>query len=365
MTEYEHHDEMKQEQITCDFIIVGQGIAGSILAHFLLQQHKKILVIDQHNPNSASNIAAGVVNPITGRKMVKSWMIDEVMPFAKSTYKELETLLHTSFFYEEDIFKLFTSKEDVDIWNRKIEDDEYKDYLGEIVESIDNNITANYGIGIIKQCCWMDVPVFIKAYRNYLKEQQILREEIFDISDIIVTDKIQYKNISASKIIFCEGYKAFQNPYFNFIPFSLAKGEQFVVHIPNLHSNKIINKNIFIIPKKNNDYTVGSTFIWNDVTETVTDEGRKEIDDKLSKMVNCNYQRIEEKAGIRPTMKDRRPVLGQHPNHSNVYIFNGFGTKGVSLAPYFANHLTNHIEYNFNILEDVSINRFLKYLNNR
>lgn len=345
---------------TYDFIIVGQGIAGSLVTHFLLQQDKKVLVIDKYNPNSASNIAAGVVNPITGRKMVKSWLIDDILPFAKSTYRKLETQLQTSFFYEQDIYKLFTSKEDIEIWNKKKEVEEYKNYLGGIVDGISKNIETPFGVGVIKQCCWMDVPVFVKAYRDFLLKENVLIDEVFNFEDLIVSDKIQYKNISADKIIFCEGFKVHQNPFFNFVEFSFAKGEQFVIHAPELKSDKMLNKNIFILPKKSDSYTVGSTFIWNDLNESVTTEGRNEINDKLKRIINCPYSVIEEKAGIRPTVKDRRPVVGAHPNYQNLFIFNGLGTKGVSLAPYFAMHLIDFLFSNENIMKEIDVKRFYK-----
>ena len=226
---------------TYDYIVVGQGIAGSLITHFLLQQNKKVLVIDKFNPNSASNIAAGVVNPITGRRMVKSWLIDDVLPFAKSTYRELESQLQTTFFYEQDIYKLFTSKDDIEIWNQKKNEVEYKKYLGEIVDSISENIESPFGVGIIKECCWMDVPVFINSYRNFLLNKMALLDELFNFEDLVVSDKIYYKNITADKIIFCEGYKVYQNPFFNFVEFSFAKGEQFNIHVPNLKINKMIN----------------------------------------------------------------------------------------------------------------------------
>jgi glycine/D-amino acid oxidase-like deaminating enzyme len=341
-----------------DFIIVGQGIAGSMLVYFLLQQNKKVLVIDKSNPNSSSNIAAGVVNPITGRKMVKSWMIDEFLPFAKSIYKTLEKELNVSFFYEQDIYKIFTSAEDIEIWNRKKCDPEYVNYLGDIISDLGENINTPFGTGIIKQSCWMDVPVFIKAYRNFLRENNMLIEESFETDKLEIRKKIHYKNFIADKLIFCEGYKAFENPYFNFIEFSLAKGEQFTIYSPELRNNKMLNKNIFILPKKDNFYSVGSTFLWDDLDENVTETGRNEIINKLNRIINCTYEITEEKAGIRPAIVDRRPVLGSHPDFSNLFIFNGLGTKGVTLAPFFAKHLVNHMLFNDLILNEVALLRF-------
>lgn len=342
-----------------DYIIIGQGIAGSLLAYFLLKENKKIIVIDNSYPNSSSNIAAGVVNPITGRKMVKSWMIDEALPFAKSTYKELEQLLNIQFFYNQDLYKIFASEEDKLNWMNKKNDKEYKNYLGEILNSLHPNIKSPFGVGVIQQCCWMDVPVFIKAFRNYLLEKDCLVDDVFDYNAVQLSDKITYKNIVANRIIFCEGYKAYLNPYFNFVQFSLAKGEQFTINSEDLNIDKILNKNIFIIPKEKNSYTVGSTFIWNDIEETVTDAGRIEVTDKLNRILSCSYNITSEIAGIRPTIKDRRPVIGTHPQKKNMYIFNGFGTKGVSLAPYFANYFSKSIDLDTDTMKEVDVMRFL------
>ncbi len=342
-----------------DYLIIGQGIAGSMMAHFLIQENKKVLVIDQHNPNSASNIAIGAVNPVTGRRMAKSWMIDELLPFAKDTYRELEILLKSSFFFEEEIYKIFSCKEDVEVWNKKCVIEEYKNYLGPILNSFDDNISTPFGCGIIKNGCWMDVPVFIKLYRTYLKEQSCLIEDQFIFEDLEVrADCITYKSIEATHIIFCDGFNAYKNPFFDFIPFSIAKGEQFLIRSELLKSTKIINKNIFLIPKGEDLYHVGSTFVWDDLEETITSTGRIEIESKLSKMLLCPYTIVEEKAGIRPTIIDRRPVVGRHYIHDNVLIFNGMGTKGISLAPFLANHFISYLKGEVNLMEEITVSRF-------
>lgn len=341
-----------------DYILVGQGIAGSMLVYFLLKKGKSILIIDKYNPNASSNIAAGVVNPVTGRKMVTTWMIDDVLPFAKRTYKKIEQELETSFFYETEIYKIFSSIEDAEIWERKSKETEYQQYLGDIVSFEDNTIKAPFGAGIINQCCWMDVPKFTKTYRSFLLEKNILLEEEFEFNRLVVSDEISYKEIKADKIIFCEGYRAYLNPYFKWIPFALAKGEYLLIHAENLKTDKILSRNIFIIPKGNDLYNVGSTFIWDDVQETVTDVGRKEILDKLNKTIAVDYTIADEKAGIRPAMPDRRPVIGRHPNYRNMYIFNGMGTKGVSLSPYFASYFADCLDNNSEIFREISVKRF-------
>ncbi len=343
-----------------DYIIVGQGIAGSLLADALLRNQKKIFVFDEHNPNAASNIAAGVVNPVTGRKMVKSWMIDEILPHAKNIYRNLEERWNVNFFFDQPLYKIFASKEDADIWNEKQQQDAYAAYLGDIIPTTGNDaINAPYGIGRIQQACWMDVPAFIKLYRNYLKQQQIIAEEKLDIEALEIADVITYKTIQARHIIFCDGYKASLQSLFSFIPFTLAKGEQLVIHAPELNDDKVYTKNIFLIPKHVDTYTIGASFVWDDLTEEVTDAGRKEIISKLENMIRCNYTIIEERAGIRPTIHDRRPVIGRHPEYKNVHIFNGMGTKGVSLAPYLADYYVGILEQEADVFREISVNRFV------
>ncbi|MFN8237674.1 MAG: FAD-dependent oxidoreductase [Chitinophagales bacterium] len=342
-----------------DYIIVGQGIAGSMVAHFLLQDNRKILVIDELNLHSSSNIAAGVINPITGRRMVKSWMIDELLPFAKSTYRFLEKELNVSFFFEMEITKLFSSKDDERIWRSKQNNAEYQKYLGEIIDITDPSLQAPFQAGVIHQACWMDVPLFVQSFRNRLKMNRQLLEERFDLQQLKMDSRIHYKELTASGIIFCEGYQASLNPWFDFIPFTVAKGEHLVIHSDKLNLKNVLNKNVFVIPKGNNNYNVGSTFSWDDLTDKVTENGRKELKDKLNKMIKCDYEIIEERAAVRPTIKDRRPVIGRHPVYENVYIFNGLGTKGVSLSPYFSNHFVQYLAGNVHILPEISVNRFV------
>lgn len=343
-----------------EYIIIGQGIAGSMMAHTLLSRGKNILVIDQFHPNSSSNIASGVVNPITGRKMVKTWMIDELLPFAKQTYKNLEVLLQTQFVHENKLLKIFSSHDDIEQWKKRQADTEYMPYMGEMIaaDEMHPSINAPFGAGIIKQAFGVNVPEFTKATRTFLKSQNRILEENFDYDELIISDTLQYKNIEAEKIIFCEGYKAYQNPYFKWIPFCFAKGEHLLIHAEKLETDCVLNKNIFVIPIGNHLYKIGSTFLWDDMEENVTDAGREEMLQKFKKISSDAFTIVEEKAAIRPAMRDRRPVVGRHPEYKNLYVFNGMGTKGVSLSPYFSTYLADFLEHNFKILPEISVDRF-------
>lgn len=342
-----------------DFIIVGQGIAGSMIAWFLKQHRQSFIVIDKQRTPTASTIAAGVINPVTGRKMVKTWKIDDVLPFAKQTYREMESELGVRFFYEQEIYKIFTSTEDIGIWNHRKDDVAYTNYIGDIVTLDESGVEAPFGAGIIKNACWLDMPIFTQSIRNYLLENGCLIDEEVNYDTLKIGEQITYQNWEAQHIIFCEGFRADSNPFFPNLPFTFAKGEQLLIHSTALNTNKILNRNIFVIPKGNHTYQVGATYVWNDMTEQITNEGRLELTEKLEKLMSCSYDILEEKAAIRPTTKDRRPFVDQHPIHKNLYIFNGMGTKGISLSPFFANHFIDCILKDKPIMQEILLNRFL------
>jgi len=343
-----------------DFLIIGQGIAGSLLAYTAQKKGYKVCVIDKYNPNAASNVASGVVNPITGRKMLKTWRADELIPYSIHTYKQIEKDLDIQFIHEIPIAKILSFKEDIELWNSKLDNPEYKNNLSPLFSLNNPNINEASGVGLIHPAFWMDMKIMIQKIRENLLNEGNLIEDIFDYSILECKETIRYKHLEAKHIVFCEGFNIQHNPFFNFIPFNPAKGEQLKIYSEALKLDYIINKNIFIIPLGNDEYHIGSTYVWNDETEKVTDAGRAEILSKLDKIVRCKYNLIGEKAGIRPTIKDRRPVLGAHPEYRNMFVLNGLGTKGISLSPYFSNELLLYITEGKFLDKEVSIERFIK-----
>ena len=200
----------------------------------------------------------------------------------------------------------------------------------------------------------------MQDFRHFFLTNNVLREEVFDYQALeIFPGKIKYKQLEAKRIVFCEGYKVIFNHWFNYLPFTTAKGDLLYIYSPQLNLKEILTKGIHLVPLSNDNYLLGSTFIWHDLSETVSEEGRAELYEKLSKLINCPFEIINETAGIRPTIKDRRPVLGVHPIHQNLYIFNGLGTKGVTLSARMAEKLIAHIEDNLPIEDEISINRFI------
>lgn len=344
-----------------DFLIVGQGIAGSLLATFLLKKQAKILVIDDLHRGASSAIAAGLINPITGKRLVKSWRVEEFLPFAEKTYCELARDLNTAFFQKREIVRLFKDAGEENAWLSRAADPLYRNYFTEKEDALQilTKLNTEFGFGQLKNGAQTDLPLLIKMVRKLLLEKQILVEEKFDYQAIGFEDEVVfYQNQSFKKLIFCEGAAAANNPFFNYLPFQPSKGEALVVKIHGLKTEKILKKEIAVIPIGDEIFWVGSTNSWAVGDTNPTPEMQQELAEKLADLVRFPFQIIEHRAAIRPTVKDRRPFLGSHPRFKNLLIFNGLGTKGALLAPFFANQMAEFLAEGKPLEQEVDIARF-------
>ena len=343
-----------------DFIIIGQGVAGSFLAEELFKRGCKILVIDKLNLSSASNIAYAVINPITGRRMVKTWLADELISHAEKTYRRLENDLSENFFSPVKIVRLFNSVKDQNDWSVRCADSGYEKYLSNsnIVCLDSEKIKNDFGGFEINGGYKIAAALFFAALRKFFKQKDILLEEDFEFENLVhEKDCVRYKNHTAQKIIFCDGAQALQNPYFKFLPFQPAKGEILILKIENLHEEKIISHEIAIAPLGGNLYYIAATHDWNFHDSLPSEGGKIELLANLSAVLKLPFKVVEHKAAIRPTVKDRRPFIGFHPQFQNVGIFNGMGTKGFSLAPFFAKHFAENLLEGKDLMREVNVLR--------
>ncbi len=346
-----------------NYIIVGQGLAGTILAQTLLKLGKSIIIIDEPTLSKASKIAAGLYNPVVFKRLVKSWMADELVPYMDYFYRDAEQLLGIQFYFKKQIVRLFAEEQEKTLWLKKTDEPVGK-YLSKTIENnfLSDVIYNPLGSANVIDAGNLDTRLFLEKFRAYFKTNNALLEEIFDYTQLKKFENyVSYKNYTADKIIFCEGYETTKNPYFNWLPFKLTKGETITIKILGEHQidfEKVINKSVFILPIGSGIYKVGATYEWNELNENITEKGRSEMADKLQKVLKIPFEIIDHQAGIRPTVNDRRPLIGLHPQYPTLGVFNGLGTKGVMLAPYFAKQFVNFLENNLPLEKDVDIKRF-------
>lgn len=357
--------QLKKNNSIVDFIIVGQGIAGSVLALSLIKAGYTICVIDQPHLSNSSKIAAGIWNPIVFKRLTKSWLADKLIPELLSFYEYWEKELNTSLLHKRSIIKPFTEEQEKTLWLKKANDTESKNIFLDTNTYENLQIDEHYFVksySKVLQAGNLDVPHFLESAKNYIKEKQNYIEEEFDYSQLVVTtQEITYKTITAKNCIFCDGHLITKNPYFNWIPMKPAKGETLTIHCPDLQlKNDIFNKGFFILPLGNNLFKVGATYEWEQLNDNPTEKGKTELVQKLNSIITSPYEIIAHDAGVRPSVIDRRPVVGEHPEFKNLFIFNGLGTKAVMLAPYFAKQIVNYIQHNLAIDLEVDPARFKK-----
>ena len=323
-----------------------------------------VVVVDDANPSTASKIAAGLYNPVVFKRLVKSWLADDLLPYMDTFYPEMEKLLGSKFYFSKRILKPFAEEQEKVLWLKKTQEEIGK-YLNEAIYTEDlNGIVFNpLGISEVMHAGNLDTLQFLNSCNEYLRKSDLFIEEQFDHSQISMSkSSVNYKEISSNKIIFCEGYKTTENPFFKWLPFKLTKGETLIIKLSEEHvipTEIVINKAVFILPIGSNTYKVGATYEWNDLSEKCTEKGRAELIEKLQKVLKVPFEIIDQQAGIRPTVNDRRPLIGLHPEHPQLAVFNGMGTKGVMLAPFFAHQFANFLEHQTPLDKEVDIARFI------
>lgn len=329
-----------------NILIIGQGIAGTLLAWELRKYGVKVDIQDGNLPGASSIAAAGIINPVTGKRYVKSWRFEEFYPVARQTYRELEELLQLSLWEERPILRLLGTPEETNDWSIRCAQPDYASFLSE------SSNAGNWGpllkpgfhYGLIHQSGRVNLPFLIQSFREYAINNGFYRKNVWspDTQESVFS---QY-----DKVVFCEGWRGESNPLFPEIPFRVSKGEALLLRFPEVPQEhlptEMLKKTVLVAPLGNGTYWAGSTYRWFFPDTLPGEEGKSFLLDHLQEMLAAPFEIIDQVAGIRPTMIDRRPVVLQSPVNPNAFMLNGLGTKGALLAPYFAATLATQLLQN-------------------
>ena len=345
-----------------DFLIIGQGLAGTALAYRLEQEGQRILLFDQPQSNKSSRVAAGLYNPVTGRKMVKSWKAELLFPEIEPFYAEMESLSGRKFLTQKKIYRPFLSIEEQNEWMGHSSDPSIGMFIEQIfTESQHAEMRDTYGGVLLRMSGWLNINEFLDGMAAYLGKR--LRLEAFDEDQLEkIPEGWRYGEVSAKNLVYCNGLGALKSRFFNYLPFAPVKGELLEVE-QDFDPDFIANRGVFRVQLDRGIYRVGSTYTWHDLDIGPTETAKNEILAKLQELVKVPVKVVKShKTGIRPATKDRKPFLGKHPMEDSVYIFNGFGAKGVSLIPYFSKMMTQYLIKSEPIIGEVDIARYFKYI---
>ncbi len=344
-----------------DYIIVGAGLAGICFAETLEQNGKSFVLVSDSSQNS-SRIAGGLYNPVILKRFTQVWKATEQLQYARTFYAEVERKLNITIDFPLPLYRLFHSVEEQNNWFAASDKPVLSSFLNsKLPDQTFEAIKSPFGFGEVAGCGWLDIPLFLTSYLNYLNTNNRFINETFDYAKFELQENaVYYGEICARQIVFADGFGLHNGQFFSQLPLDGTKGELLLIKAPNLKLDVIIKSSVFILPIGNDLYRVGATYNWDDKTAIPTEEAKKELVDNLNEIINCDYEIVDHFAGVRPTVNDRRPLLGTHPLFPAVHVLNGMGTRGVMLAPFSAKLLYDYLENKLPLDPHVDIKRFKK-----
>ena len=344
---------MRATSFTHDVIIIGQGLAGTVLSITLQQRGKRVVVFDVPLAGRASEVAAGLVNPVALRRTVLTWRASEMLAIAGAFYRDLGLKYDQVFWHPMPLVAVFPTAQEAGIWQLRTKDADTARFvrIDTTAHQVLDALPQPYGRGIIDRCAWVDVRAMLAAHRAVLQAEGALREVRIDQAVIThYADGVGVLDCTAPLVVHCGG------PFASAPGLVPVKGEGLTVRIPGLQLDRIVHRGVFLLPMGNEVYRVGSTFAWDDVWSGPSEEARRYLLDRLHRLVEREVEVLDHWCGVRPASKDRRPVLGHIGPHEMV--FNGLGSRGVVLAPWCAQHLCDHLYDGKELDEEVRVERF-------
>ncbi|EGW19898.1 NAD(P)/FAD-dependent oxidoreductase [Methylobacter tundripaludum] len=327
-----------------DFLIIGQGLAGSLLAWELIQRGCKVVIVDNGREN-ASQVAAGLINPVTGMRFVKSADVDTLLPTAKHCYSQLADFFQQDFYSEKPMLRIFRSDSEFTNAHKRLSTPDYQAYLGDIQQpgkAIDNLATP-FGFLKQKKTGYLLTRPLLSCLKAFFIANDSYRQADFDYRDIQLQPSLRWQDIAPKQIIFCEGYQATQNPWFCWLPFQPVKGEILTLQHQTELPDKILNYGNWLIPLNAHQIRIGATFDRENLDTQPTEQGKNDLLNALNQvspgLTQANL--INHQANIRPCTQDRQPFIGLHPQHKQLAIFNGFGAKGSLQIPWYSRHFAD------------------------
>lgn len=345
-----------------DYIIVGSGLAGIAFAEEAIENNKSFLVINNQSQNS-SKIAGGLYNPVILKRFSFVWNAEQQLQLLTIFYSNIEKKLNLKLNYKLPLLRKFYSIEEQNNWFIASDKPNLAKFLSTDLVTIKyNHIPSPFGFGEVMHSGYVDTALLVNSYQDYLIKSNNYFEDTFDYNQLIINDDyVEYKNHKAKNIIFAEGFGMLLNPFFNDLPLDGTKGELLIIKAPDLNFDVIIKSAIFVVPLGNNLFKVGATYNWEDKTNAPTEEAKQELLTEIKSLINCDFEVVEHRAGVRPTVKDRRPLIGTHPKYNRLHLLNGMGTRGVMLAPAMAKDLFNNIEHGIPLDLHIDIKRIKNY----
>lgn len=344
--------------IMIDYLIVGFGISGLSIQRQLDQSNLSFRVISNQS-QTASLTAGGLINPLMLNTGKPVWNIDSFLPFAIDFYSSFSEEFYNSY----PIHKVFNSVQEQNQYLSTCNHTNHNYTSGSIISTY-NNISAPYKMSKITGGGVVDIQSLLYKQKHYLINSNNLIEDTFSFNQLTIHSQFcSYMGEQFRHVIFTNGFGNHSNPFFNALPIEGIKGEYIIIESKELQLEAILKNKYFLIPMRNHLYKYGATYSRGKCDNLPSKEAKIELVNNLNTLLKCPYQIKDQVAGVRPTVKDKKPIYGSHPTYKNIHILNGMGSRGLLMAPLLAKELIFHIEYGIPLKDQISVQRFQSYFN--
>ena len=346
-----------------DYLVVGQGLAGSLLAWRLRELGRRVLVVDDAHRGSASLAAAGLVNPLAGLRFSLPPAVDAWRAEATALYGRLERHFGRQYFHAVPMLRLFRSPEQIRFWERRAADPRADAYLGKRFgpETAGEPVHAPYGGFHQHRTGYLDVPALLGDIRTALQEAGCLRTTALDYRAVRFSpDHVEWEGLRAARLACCDGHRLADNPWFDWLPLATDRGEILTLDPAPGLPRRIVNGAHWLVPLASGGCRVGSTHDHHRTDSTPTADAREAIlAGTRAMLAAAPALRVREhRAGVRPGSADRHPFAGCHPQHPRLAVLNGFGAKGSLTLPWYSARLVAHLEHGAALPVEADIARF-------
>ncbi|WP_150049400.1 NAD(P)/FAD-dependent oxidoreductase [Methylomonas rhizoryzae] len=341
-----------------DLLIVGQGLAGSLLAWYSLRRHFSVLVIDDGEFN-ASRVAAGLINPVSGQRLNLNPEIAALLPFAERCYRQFAVHFARTFFIPLNMLRILQTERERQYAERRLLDPRYREFLQTECD-YPEPVQAPLGVVVQKQTGYLNTGLLLDSLRDYFMERGIYRQTRLDYAEITLQAGLSWRDVRPRHIVFCEGYRGGKNPWFGLLPFQPAKGE-IITCVSERHTpNRILNYGNWLLPIGPETFKVGASFSPKFSDTRPNPETRRQLLTRLQAVYPdlARAEVVQHAAGVRPTTLDKQPLIGTHPHHPNLHIFNGFGAKGSLSIPWYAERFAAHLQEGVALPKQADIRRY-------
>ena len=335
-----------------DHIVVGQGLAGSLLAWHLISMGRRVLVIDLDEKVTSSKVAAGLIHPLAGPRFSLPDGYEETLEFARKTYAEVNREIPgQSLFHSLPVARFFRSCEERELWEKRSQTVDWfkrrEPFVKKPLQFDDALFHGEWGGIEVAGGGRLDLPLFLETIRQFLLERvsyAVGRVEAGDVAILPDGKGVRWRNVEAENLIFCEGWRAQNNPWFSKVLMNNARGDILRIECPAaIDESRILSRGGWIMPQGNGTFRCGSTFDHDFADESPTEAGAAEVKEKIESVLRVGYDVLNHGSAIRPVIRRSQVFIGRHPRVKSLLYCNGFGSKGATNGPIMTFRLAEHL----------------------